>query len=954
METSYNYILVGISLLLAVFASFIALSLASRIPHIKGPRVWYWNIGGAISMGMGIWSMHFVGMLAMHLPITIIYDTTLTIISVMMSVAASGLALYIVRKGLRNQWVHFISTMVMASGIVGMHYTGMAAMKMTPPIQYDPFIVSISISIAIIASYFALKLSFSAGDDRSLTPFSSSRLKASLMMGIAIAGMHYTGMVAANISANAYCSTTEGGIDSGVLSILIIAVVIFILMTTLLLVIVDIKLAAKDHKLLMSLHRHNQELRVRAEKIAADMTREHKESSRKDRLMATIVEQSGDAILTFNRKGKITSWNKAASQMFDFPPEEIIGRPIEILFPIQVQSVLNEIKRITSYSSDIETSCISKNRRTLHVLMTVSPQYDSEDKQIGSIANIRDITSEIASREQLNLWASVYENSGEGIIITNRYNVIVSINNAFSKITGYTADELVGKNPNILSSGKQPNEFYRDLWNTVRHDGVWRGELWNRKKSGEDYPLWMTINAVKKENEEVSHYIAICSDISVQKQREEYINHLAQHDALTGLPNRDLLADRLGQAIVSAKRHQQKVAVLFIDLDKFKNINDTLGHDVGDALLIEVADRLRNLVRECDTICRQGGDEFIIVLNELEKSSTLVFLIERIQNELSRPYLINSFTLEITSSIGVSIYPDDGISLSELISNADVAMYHAKDMGRGNFQFFTQQLNDSINERMSIEREINNALKNDEFSIHFQPQYDLEDGSLIGAEALIRWNNPVLGFVPPDKFIPLSEYSGQIVAIGDWVFKKVIDYATSWRELTPDYFRFSINVSVKQITQPGFFDSTIAILKENNISPHNIEIEITETAIMEAVGRSAAVLENLQDNGITLAIDDFGSGYSSLNYLRQLPIDKLKIDRSFVDCLPEEDEDREIANAIISMGHGLQLTVIAEGVENQKQADFLKLAGCDEVQGYFYSKPIPADEFEKLLKPAKS
>jgi diguanylate cyclase (GGDEF)-like protein/PAS domain S-box-containing protein len=897
--------------------------------------------------------MHFVGMLAFHLPIQVIYDTTLTIASIFMTIFASGLALYIVRKGLRNQWVHLISTLVMATGIVGMHYTGMTAMMLSPPIVYDPFMVSVSIAIAILASYFAIQLSFSAGDNDALSPFSRSRAIASVMMGIAITGMHYSGMAAASFPDGALCTTSVGGIGTGMLSFLIIAVVIFILLITLILVMVDLKLADKDHQLLISLQRHNFDLKIRAENIAEEMTREIKESSRKDQLLAAIVEQSCNAILTFDRKGKITIWNRAASRMFGYSKDEVIGLSIDTLFPAQVQTVLNELKRITSYSSEIQTSCITRDRRIFMVVINVSPQYDAEERQIGAIANIRDITSELANHEQLTLWASVYENSGEGIIITDRNNNIVSINSAFARITGYPLDDLKGRNPRILSSGEQSREFYKNMWRAINRDGVWRGELWNRKKTGTVYPLWMTINAVHGSDDKISHYIAICTDITDQKQREEYINHLAQHDALTGLPNRILLTDRLEQAIINARRHHKMVAVLFLDLDHFKNINDSLGHDVGDALLIQVADRLRSMIREGDTICRQGGDEFIIVLNDFNESSNLIFLVEKIQKELSRTYTIHNSSINISSSIGVSIYPDDGETLNELVSNADLAMYHAKAMGRNNFQFFTQQLNETIIERMNIEREINHALERDEFSLHFQPQYSLDDGQVIGAEVLIRWNSPVLGNVPPDRFIPLSEDSGQIVQIGTWVLHRAIDYADSWRDLIPNYFRFAINVSVKQLIQNGFFDDTMNTLKNRGVSPHNIEIEITETALMEAVEKSAVVLENLQDNGITLAVDDFGSGYSSLNYLRQLPIDKLKIDRSFINNLPEEDDDREIANAIISMGHGLRLTVIAEGVENERQADFLKLAGCDEVQGYFYNRPMAAEDFELLLKQRK-
>ncbi len=952
MEATYNNWLVALSLVLATGASFIALSLAARIPHIHKSTLWYWLTGGAVSMGLGIWSMHFVGMLAFHLPIPLAYDIELTLLSIVLGIMASGFSLYVVRNGIKDNIALLVSALLMGSGIAGMHYTGMAALRMSPPIEYDPILFIASLLIAFAASFFALKLCFSAGERDLVKMLGLERLTASVIMGAAIAGMHYTGMTAAIFSPDAVCLVASSGISPGLMSVLVVLGVTIILIFTLLLLMVDLKLAEKERFMLETLRRHNARLKDQAEQLAEEMTREVEESARKDRLLAAIVEQSGVAICTTDLEGKITSWNRSAEEMFGYHEQEVMGQKTSILYPPDADEEYREARQRIERERGCEITGwrMRKGGELIHVQINISPLYDAAHERVGAVAVIRDVTERRKAEEQLKLWASVYEHSGEGILITDNNNITISVNQAFVDITGYEADEIIGRDPMILGSGQHSKEFYHELWRELLEEGIWQGEIWNRKKDGSIFPEWLTITTIKDSGGTIRNYIAIFSDITEQKEREAYIQHLAHHDPLTGLPNRNLLRDRVEQAILHARRHEDYVAVLFLDLDRFKHINDTMGHDVGDRLLKAVAGRLRSYVRESDTICRQGGDEFIVVLTDVDHPSTVVSIVEKILHGLSESYQLDEYEVIVTPSIGISLFPDDSQDIDELIGHADAAMYHAKDLGRGNYQFFTQALNEMVATRVVIEKELRNALLNDEFELYFQPQVTLDTESLSGVEALIRWNNPKLGMVPPDSFISLSEEIGLIYDIGEWVLRSACKVIKQWQVRYSEGIRVAINVSVKQLSRQGFADRVLEIVEECGIDPAYLEFEVTESALMVAIEHSIEVLEVFRKYGIKVAIDDFGSGYSSLNYLRRLPIDKLKIDRSFIGGLPEAADEREISNAIIAMGHGLHLKVIAEGVERVEQADYLKLLGCDEVQGYFYSRPLPQSEFERYYE----
>ena len=835
----------------------------------------------------------------------------------------------------------------MGGGIAAMHYTGMAALKMSPSISYEPTLFTLSLLIAFLASFFALKLCFQAGAQQSdlNSLFSRERLLASLVMGLAIAGMHYTGMVAARFDQGAICQALDGGISSGTLSILIVLGVVAILLFTLMLLVLDLKLAHKDRQLVTTLQQHNIELREQAEQLAQQMLVEVRASGRKDRLLAAIVEQSTEAIVTLDLDNCITSWNRAAERMFGLSHDEVAGRDFDGWVMEGCCDCPESGRDANPDVPDYLCECHVGGGHRLEVQISRTPLRDEERQRVGSVLVIDDVTEQRQVDQQLRLMAQVFENSGEGIMITDRDNRILSVNRAFSQITGYSADEVIGQDPELLSSGHQSDEFYRTMWQAIDRQGSWRGELWNRNKSGELYPQLLTVSVIKNGLGEVTHYIGIITDISEQKEYEAQIRYLADHDSLTGLPNRNLLNDRMAQAFKNAARHQHKVGAVFIDLDRFKSINDTHGHEAGDRLLKEVALRLSSAVRDSDTVCRLGGDEFLILLPELQQSRDIVPIVENLFQLLSADYPFGAQRLSCSPSIGVCLYPDDGDDPDSIISHADTAMYHAKDEGRGNIQFYTDKLNRVITERMAIEKALKGALARGEFSLCFQPQIALDSGEVIGVEALLRWQSASLGPVAPDRFIPIAEETGHIDEIGAWVLAQAAAAQRQIEQATGLSLQMAVNISVKQVAREGFVERCVALLEQSGVDLSKIELELTETALMESIERAAEALKQLNKMGLMLAIDDFGSGYSSLNYLRRLPIDKLKIDRSFVTELPHNDEDCEIAQAIIGVGHGLGMTVIAEGVEELAQADYLLRVGCDQVQGYYYSRPLP---FESL------
>lgn len=550
--------------------------------------------------------------------------------------------------------------------------------------------------------------------------------------------------------------------------------------------------------------------------------------------------------------------------------------------------------------------------------------------------------------EYLRLANVIYGNTEEAIVITDSEASIISINPAFSLASGYSQDEVFGKNPRMFSSGRHDDDFYRVMWSSVNTYGSWAGEIWDRHKEGFIYPKWMKIIALKDKQDKVTNYVAISTDLSTRKEAERNIEHLAYYDVLTDLPNRTLLHDRIKQQIAAAHRDNQQFALLFVDLDRFKYVNDSMGHAVGDRLLQAVALRLKKSVREGDTVSRVGGDEFVVLLRETNTEGA-ARVAQSLMNNLQPLYEIDGMYLPAHASIGISLYPDNGMDIDTLIKHADVAMYRAKEEGRNSFRFFTMEMDSHINRLFSMEKDLRFALERNEFFLCFQPQMDIASGNLCGAEALLRWNHPERGLVSPAEFIPIAEETGQIIPIGEWVLRTTCHKIATWRQLGKRSVPIAVNLSIRQLLQPHFAELISAIIQEYSLQPGELELEVTESIMLNSAQIALDFLSRMRELGIRLSIDDFGTGYSSLSYLKKLPIHKLKIDRSFVSNIQTDQNDMAIVRSIIALGHQFNLSVIAEGIEEQEQLDFLRTLDCDEIQGFLYSHPLLEDEFVKFV-----
>lgn len=561
-----------------------------------------------------------------------------------------------------------------------------------------------------------------------------------------------------------------------------------------------------------------------------------------------------------------------------------------------------------------------------------------------------DISEEKRAEEQLRLAGEVFHGSGEAIVITDNELRVVSVNPAFTAITGYAAQEAVGQRLYSLSNGVRSQERDREIWERVWQQGFWQGEGWDRRQNGEIYPKWMTVSVVRDINGKPVNYIEIFSDISERKAREDEVRHLAHHDYLTDLPNRILLNDRIAQAVSHAERNRTQVAVMFLDLDRFKNVNDSLGHSVGDKLLQEVAGRLRACMRGSDTVSRQGGDEFVIVMSDVSDANDVMRAAQKVLDAVSQVYSIDGHDLITTPSVGISVYPADGRDVETLLKNADTAMYHAKDLGRNNYQFFRQDMNTRALERLSLERSLRRAIDRGELRLHYQPQYQVRTGRVVGVEALVRWEHPDLGLLAPGKFMPFAEETGLVKELGEWVLHEACRQNRVWQNQGLTSIRVAVNISALQFAYPGLAKQIEGILRDTALEARWLELEMTESVIMKDAEGVVKSLEKLKGLGVELAIDDFGTGHSSLSYLKRFPIDKLKIDKSFVQDITSDQDDAAITSAIIGLTRNLGMRTIAEGVETREQLQFLERHGCDEVQGFLFSKPLTPEECAAVIR----
>jgi len=658
-------------------------------------------------------------------------------------------------------------------------------------------------------------------------------------------------------------------------------------------------------------------------------------------------------LIAWDTENKIVIFNKAMGELSGISEQDAIGESLEIIFSCLSGEKLKELLLKAADNADTLSNfeSIVKNISTgemKYILWNLS-MAGTEGNSFGVVLQGIDITDRKSSEEKLLLASKVFENTIEAIYITNTRGVILSVNKAFLRITGFSEEEAIGNKTSILRSGRHANHFYKGLWGALKETGTWQGEIWNRRKNGELYPALVNISSIKDSNGNISHYIGVMHDITERKKYEEQIKYQSHYDPLTNLPNRYLFHDRLSMAISRAKKNHNYVGLISIDIDRFKNVNDTLGHNVGDILLQKIADRIVGTVGDSITVSRLGGDEYTVIVEDLSYKNRAVTIAYNVIKQLEKPFQVDDYELFLKCSAGLSFYPDDGEDVFTVAKNADAAMYRAKSKGRGMLQIYTTDFNDTAKDRLIVETKLNRALDNGEFEVYYQPKINLRTLELVGMEALIRWNNPELGRVFPDMFIPIAEETGLIVPIGQWVLKKSCEDLMRWRSMGYK-LKVAVNLSLKQFIQKDLFMSVRNVLQETGMEPKHLELEITESTIMVDTDNTMDILDKLSSLGISFAIDDFGTGFSSIGYLTRIPIDTIKIDKSFTQGIDTSEDSLSIVRSVIQLSSNLGIEVVAEGVENEDHLRLLRELECDLAQGYYFSRPVPAGEFEKLLE----
>jgi diguanylate cyclase (GGDEF)-like protein/PAS domain S-box-containing protein len=650
--------------------------------------------------------------------------------------------------------------------------------------------------------------------------------------------------------------------------------------------------------------------------------------------------------LTQQSDGKLLEVNEGFTRITGYDSQMMLNRTtLELDLWVDVQQRQRMLDRLHEDSYVSDHSCLIRRRDGQIRLCEVS----SQPLTIGNVACMltvsRDITERSQMQEKLQMAAIVFESTGEGVMITDTQQNISAVNRAFSEITGYAEHEALGTTPRLLASGQHDSAFFVAMWHQLAAEGHWQGEICNQRKNGDLYPCWLTINAVRGPDQVINHFVGVFADISSLKHAQARLDYQAHHDPLTGLPNRALFESRLHAALHDTSQPNSKGAVLFLDLDRFKHINDSLGHPVGDLLLKGIAQRLKDQVRDGDTVARLGGDEFIILLPGLQQAGDAENLAHKVLACFTAPFQAGEHEFFTSASIGTSLYPQDGTDVATLVKNADAAMYRSKAKGRNRVEGYTHDLTEQARSRVALENELRRAIERGQLSLHYQPKFSLAHHGLVGAEALIRWNHPEFGHVPPDRFIALAEENGSILQIGDWVLEQALQQMSVWHRIYRPFGPLSINLAGAQLRQPNLLLRISGLLRHHHLSAESLQLEITENFIMSQTEEALDILHQIKRLGVQLAIDDFGTGYSSLSYLKRLPLDTLKIDQSFIRGLPDDPHDAAIVRAIIALGRSMQLTIIAEGVETPEQEAFLALEGCEHIQGYIASAPLSADQF---------
>ncbi len=856
MPVIWNSNLIILSILTAMYGSFAALSHAERMRRATGNAAKAWMIAGGVTLGLAIWSMHFIGMLAFHLPVPVAYDTLLTFVSVLPAIAAALLGFYLLQNTTLQIYRIVVGGFLMGMGIAAMHYTGMAALKMQPPISYDPLIFIISLVIAVAAANGALLIVY-AGEKSGLN-LQLRHVLSALIMGFAIAGMHYTGMAAASFAPGSICTVVGPTIESTLLS-LIVAGSVFFLFT-------------------------------------------------------------GGWIVNLFDRWMVRENAVALNQLSDRTKELELDRDI-----------LKQINLATPLHYVLED--IARHAEALHPEMICTILLLDED--------------------------------GKHL----RHNAAPSMPDAFNKaLDGLAIGEGVGSCGAAAFTGKrvivedvQQHPYWATFQDLARLGNI--RACWSQPiKSHEDHVLGtfaiyhrQPAKPSAAELTLIEHYAYLTQLVIERRKHEDEISHIAFHDPLTQLPNRRLLVDRMQQALAASARNCRHGAVLFIDLDNFKTLNDNKGHDIGDLMLTEVALRLQGPIRKGDTVARLGGDEFIVMLTDLdenfEKSALLARLVgEKMLEAISQPYIFNDYEYHSTASIGISMFYGSADTVENLLRHADTAMYQSKHAGRNTLHFFNPSMQEALETRFSIQSDLRNALAEKQLCLYYQIQVN-RDSHVVGAEALLRWQHPVRGQILPVEFIHLAEETGLILSIGRFVLETACKQLRIWEsDAKTKHLLLAVNVSAYQFKQPDFVEQVLSILKQTEANPTRLKMEMTESMVIADVPQTIKKMQILQSYGVGFSMDDFGTGFSSLASLKRLPIEQLKIDKSFVSDIATNSSDAIIVKTIIAMGNVLGLNVIAEGVETEAQLEILKQYDCLAFQGYLFSKPLPINEFDALIQ----
>ncbi len=672
------------------------------------------------------------------------------------------------------------------------------------------------------------------------------------------------------------------------------------------------------------------------------LSREHQE-----RLLA-VMNNSVSLMAVKDASGRYQFANPKFERSFGFSPGQIVGKTDYQVFPPTVSDLFRESElEAMRLRKDIEREeTLRLGGEDRHFLVVRFPVFDDDGAITGVCFQATDVTERRHAEDQLRLAARVFDRAAEGVVVTDINQCILTVNDSFSAVTGYERAEVVGKTPSILKSGKHSKEFYLEMWEKLRANGWWQGEIWNRKKNGDLYLEWLSINTVKGQNGEVVNYVAMFSDITQVRESQHRVEFLATHDDLTGLPNRTLFNDRLKLALARASRSKENLTVLFLDLDDFKIINDTLGHDTGDKLLKQAANRLLECVRTEDTVARLGGDEFVLLLEGSQRHDA-VLTAERIIKTLSQSFHLDGRDCFVSASLGISMFPEDAQDPNGLMRNADAAMYRAKEQGKNAFQFFTASIAQQASRRLGLETGLRRAIERFELMLEYQPQINLATNSVVGAEALLRWHNGEK-MIPPAEFIPIAEESHLIVAIDAWVLSEACRQIVAWDKAGLPPIRISVNISARHFSKSDMTSEIVRIVTQFGVAPQRLCIEITEGVLMDTE-RAQRVLQELVNFGLHISVDDFGTGFSSLSYLKRFPIHELKIDRSFIDGIASDGDDRAISSTIIALANNLGMMVVAEGVEESEQHVQLSALGCGHGQGYLYARPMQPHRFADWL-----